>query len=130
VALDAAGHSLGTSATRDFRVDGTPPQVTSVTPTTLKPSSIIKTTFSEQVHGVSGTTMKLYKVNHGKRTPIKATVKLGKSGRTATLDPKHRLKHGHYLLVFTASRIKDRAGNALVPSSVTPALRSSLTALR
>jgi len=126
LALDAAGHSLGTSETRDFRVDGTSPQVISVTPTTLKPKSVIRATFSEKVSGVSGKTMKLYRVVHKKKTRIDAVVTTAKKGKVANLDPRHLLKPGHYLVTFSASKIKDRAGNTLVPSSVAPALKAAL----
>jgi Bacterial Ig-like domain len=126
-ALDAGGHSLGTSQSRDFRVDGTPPQVTSVAPTTLKPSSTIKATFSERVVGVSNKTMKLYRVKGGQKSRIDATVDVLQRGKVASLDPQHRLKAGNYLVVFVASKIHDRAGNTLVASSAAPALKASLT---
>jgi hypothetical protein len=125
-AFDAGNHSLGTSETRDFRVDGTPPQVISVTPTTLKPKSVIKATFSEKVSGVSGKTMKLYRVVHKKKTRIDVVVSTAKKGKVANLDPKHLLKPGHYLVTFSATKIKDRAGNTLVPSSAAPAMKTPI----
>ena len=126
VGVDAGGNVLGTSETRDFRVDGTPPQVDSVVPTTLKPTSTIKATFSEKVKGVSGKTMKLYRVKGGKKTRISAVVTVLKRGKAASLNPKSRLKAGNYLIVFTSSKIKDVAGNTLVPSKAAPSLRSAL----
>ncbi len=126
IALDAGGHSLGTSATRDFKVDGTPPRVISVTPSTLKPKSVIKATFSERVKGVSGKSMKLYKLKGQKKKRIDAVVSTAKKGKVGRLDPTHALKPGSYLVVFVASRIKDRAGNTLVPSSAAPSLRSAV----
>jgi len=124
-AYDSGGQSLGTSVTRDFRVDGTPPEVTSITPTTLKPSSVIKATFSERVKGVSGKTMKLFKVKGRTKTRIDADVSTAKKGKVAKLDPRHLLKPGDYLVVFVADKITDRAGNTLVPSSVAPALKAA-----
>jgi hypothetical protein len=126
VGLDAGGNVLGTSETRDFRVDGTPPRVVSVAPSTLKPTSTIKATFSEKVKGVSGKTMKLYRVKGSKKTRISAVVTVLKRGKAASLNPKSRLKAGNYLIVFTASKIKDVAGNTLVPSKAAPSLRSAL----
>lgn len=127
LALDAGGHSLGSSETRDFRVDGTPPQVKSVTPTTLRPKSVITATFTERVKGVSGKSMKLYKVkSKHKKTRIRATVTTAKHGKVAKLDPARSLKPGNYQVVFVSARIKDQAGNTLVPSSVTPALKAAL----
>jgi hypothetical protein len=127
VALDSSGRPLGTSGARSFRVDGTAPQVASVTPATLKPKSVIKATFSERVSAVSGKTMKLYRVAHKKKHVIAAVVSSAKKGKVAKLDPKRPLKSGHYLLVFKSTKIKDRAGNQLVPSSVTPALTATLS---
>jgi hypothetical protein len=125
-ALDSSGRPLGTSGARTFRVDGTPPQVISVTPTTLKPKSVIKATFSEKVSGISGKNMKLYRVVHKKKHVVDAVVSTAKKGRVATLDPKRLLKPGHYLVVFKSAKITDRAGNQLVPSSAAPALKTPL----
>lgn len=122
-ALDSGGKPLGTSATRSFKVDGTPPTVVKVTPQPLKPSSVIKATFSEKVHGVSGKTMKLYRVKGKKKIRIGATVTVLKKGKVASLDPKSRLRAGDYLVIFVASKIKDVAGNALAPSTIAPTLR-------
>jgi len=124
-ALDSAGKPLGTSVDRSFKVDGTAPTVTSVTPTKLKPSSTIKATFSEKVKGVSNKTMRLYKVKGKKRVRIRAVVTVLKHGKKASLNPKSRLKSGSYLVLFVAPKIKDVAGNTLVPSQVAPALRSA-----
>ena len=126
VALDSSGRPLGTSGVRSFRVDGTPPQVVTVTPTTLKPKSVVKATFSERVSGVSGKTMKLYRVVHKKRHAIDAVVSTAKHGKVAKLDPKHNLRSGHYLVVFKATKIMDQAGNQLVPSSAAPAMKAAL----
>jgi hypothetical protein len=126
IAVDAAGHTLGTSETRSFRVDGTPPKVLSVTPSQLKPSSNIRVTFSERVTGVSGKSLKLYRVVHKKRTLIAAVVSTARKGKIGILDPKGTLKPGSYLVVLVASKIHDRAGNALVPSSAAPALKAAL----
>jgi Bacterial Ig-like domain len=127
VALDAGGHSLGSSAPRDFRVDGTAPIVTKLTPTTLKPSSTIKATFSERVHGVSGKSVKLYKLKGKKRIHIRAKVTVLKQGKVAALDPRHRLSPGHYQVVFLVTKIRDRAGNMLGPSSVAQPRRSAVS---
>jgi len=125
VGLDAGGHVLGSSETRDFRVDGTPPKVVSLTPTTLKPSSTIKATFSEKVKGVSNKTMKLYLVKGKKKTQISAVVTVLQKGRAASLNPRSQLKAGSYRIVFVTSKIKDVAGNTLVPSTAAPTLRSA-----
>jgi len=114
---------------RSFRVDGTPPQVVTVTPTTLNPKSVVKATFSERVSGVSGKTMKLYRVVHKKRHAIDAVVSTAKHGKVAKLDPKHNLRSGHYLVVFKATKIMDQAGNQLVPSSAAPAMKAAILAV-
>jgi hypothetical protein len=124
-AYDGAGQPLATSATRAFKVDATAPFVTKVTPTTLKPTSTIKVKFSEKVKGISEKSIKLYRLKgeKQKKVLIKTKVKSLKKGKAASIDPKGRLKHGDYLLLFKTSRLKDKAGNRLVASDVTPALR-------
>jgi hypothetical protein len=124
-AYDAGGKALGTSVDRSYKVDGTSPTVTSVTPTKLKPKSTIVATFSEKVKGVSNKTMRLYKVKGKKKTRIKAVVTVLKHGKKASLNPKSRLKSGSYLVLFVAPKIKDVAGNTLAPSQVAPTLRSA-----
>jgi hypothetical protein len=124
VALDPAGKVLGSSATRSFRVDGTPPKVVSVTPNPLKPKSTIKVVFSERVHGISKKSLQLYLKVHHKKVRIKGVVATAKKGKVATFNPRGRLKPGNYLVLFVSSRIKDRAGNTLAPSSVAPALKT------
>lgn len=125
-AVDAGGNALATSGSRRFKVDAIPPTVTKITPAQLKPKSIIKATFSEKVHGVSTKSIKLFKLtgkSGHKKVKVPLNVKLVHKGRKAVIDPKHLLHHGNYLLVFVSSKIKDRAGNRLVPSSVTPTLK-------
>jgi hypothetical protein len=101
-----------------------------VLPSTLKPGSTITATFSEKVKGVSGTTMKLYRVKNGTRTRIRAVVTVIRRGKAATLNPNSRLRAGKYLVVFIASKIHDVAGNTLVPSQVAPSLRSPVGSIR
>jgi hypothetical protein len=124
-AYDGAGNPLATSATRAFSVDATAPTVKKVTPSKLKPTSIIKATFSEKVQGISKKSIKLYflKGEKQKKVLVKSKVKTLKKGKAAQLDPKGRLKPGDYLLVFDTKRIRDLHGNYLAPSNVTPALR-------
>ena len=124
-AYDGAGQPLATSATRAFKVDATPPTVIKVSPATLKPTSTIKVKFSEKVKGISEKSIKLYRLKgeKQKKVLIETKVKALKKGKAASVDPKGRLKHGDYLLIFKANRIKDKAGNRLVASAVTPALR-------
>jgi hypothetical protein len=122
-AYDGAGNPLATSATRQYKVDATPPKVVKVTPEELKPTSVIKAVFSEKVKGVSEKSMKLFKLKGKKKVLIKSKVTVLKKGKAAKLDPKGRLKPGDYLIVFYTNKIKDKHGNNLVPSNVTPALR-------
>ena len=117
VTADAAGQAIrGTSATRAFKVDATAPIVTKVSPATLKPTSTIKVKFSEKVKGISKKSIKLYRLKgeKQKKVLIKTKVKSLKKGKAASVDPKGRLKHGDYLLLFKTNRLKDKAGNRLV----------------
>jgi hypothetical protein len=129
-ALDSGGKPLGTSVERAFKVDGTAPTVTSVTPQPLKPSSTIKATFSEKVRGVSNKSMQLYRVVGKQKTRISAVVTVLNKGKAASLNPNSRLKSGNYLVVFVSSKIHDLAGNNLAPSQVAPTLRSALGSTR
>jgi len=122
-AYDGAGNPLATSATRQFKVDATPPVVTKVTPQTLKPTSVIKAVFSEKVKGVSEKSIKLFKLKGNKKVLILSKVRVLKKGKAASLDPKSRLRPGDYLLVFYTNKIKDKRGNHLVANNVTPELR-------
>jgi hypothetical protein len=91
--------------------------------TELKPKSVIKAVFSEKVKGVSKKSMKLYKLKGKKKVLVKSKVTVIKKGKAAKLDPKGRLRPGDYLLVFFTNKIKDKRGNNLVASNVTPELR-------
>ena len=122
-AYDGAGNPLATSATRQFKVDATPPEVVKLTPTDLKPTSVIKAVFSEKVKGVSEKSMKLFKLKGSKKVLILSKVRVLKKGKAASLDPKSRLRPGSYLILFYTNKITDRHGNHLVANEVTPELR-------
>ena len=124
-AYDGAGQPLATSATRAFKVDATAPTVTKVSPATLKPTSTIKIKFSEKVKGISKKSIKLYRLKgeKQKKVLVKTKVKSLKKGKAASVDPKGRLKHGDYLLIFMLNKLKDKAGNRLVANDIVPTLR-------
>jgi predicted secreted protein len=127
-ALDSVGNPLGTSATRTFKIDATPPTVVKVTPATLKPKSDIKVKFSEKVRGVSEKSMKLFRViSETKKKSIKAKVTINKKKTVATVNPKGRLKPGSYVLLLNVKKIRDLRGNRLVPTTVAPTLRVVIT---
>ena len=69
--------------------------------------------------------MKLYLVKGTKKTQISAVVTVLQKGRAASLNPRSQLKAGSYRIVFVTSKIKDVAGNTLVPSTAAPTLRSA-----
>ena len=112
-ALDSAGRTLGTSRAGNFRVDGTPPTVTSMKPAgSAKPKSVFVIKFSEKVKGASKKTIKLYQ--KGKKKPLKAKVVV-KRGTKVTLKPKGKLKKRKtYMVKIKHTRIRDEAGNVLV----------------
>ena len=119
-ALDSSGRPLGVSASRTFWVDADAPRVVKVSPGKMTPKSTLKVTFSEVVKGAGKKTVKLMKANSkGKyKLKVKAKIKVAKKGRQVLVDPKGRLKKGaSYQIVFTTSRIKDRAGNKLVDAT-------------
>lgn len=119
-ALDAKKQVLGVSTQSSFRVDATSPTVKKISPKVLKPKSTLKVKFTEKVWGVSGKSIKLYKmVSPTKKKKVKAKVKLNSKRRVATIDPKGKLSKKHkYVLVFKLAKIKDRAGNTMVVNGV------------
>jgi len=71
--------------------------------------------FSEQVKGVSGSTVTLTNLSTGKQ--VTATVTLSANGRTATLKPSSKLGSGRQFKVQLTSGISDMAGNKLAALS-------------
>ena len=114
-AYDGAGNPLATSATRQYKVDATPPQVKKLTPEVLKAKSVLKAVFSEKVKGISEKSIKLYRLKGSKRVLVKSKVKVLKKGKAASIDPKGSIRRGEYVLVFKHKKIKDLRGNLLVP---------------
>ena len=111
-ALDANGTSLGTSATRGFRVDATPPTIKKIKPESrkLKPKSLVTVVFSEKVKNVTKKT--LFITPEGKKKPLKAKVTLNKKKTKAVIDAKKRFKPGTYV-VHATTKIQDLRGNPL-----------------
>ena len=100
--------------------------MTRVSPVTLKAKSTIKIKFSEKVKGVSKKSIKLFwlKGVAQKHVFVKTKVRSLKKGKAASVDPKHRLKPGTYLLLFKPGKIRDKRGNPLAPSVITPVVSS------
>jgi subtilisin family serine protease len=71
----------------------------------------IRITFSEQVKGVSGVTLRLRDMRTGNRVPVK--VRYDSSTRTATIDPIYRLAASRWYRVRVRGGIEDVAGNNL-----------------
>jgi hypothetical protein len=137
-AIDAAGNTDATPATRTWTVDTTAPIVTSTLPADgaidVSLTAVVQAFFSEDVDPatVSSATFTLVPAAGG--GPVAATVTYDGASRTATLDPDQALVSG---TTYTASvtgaagGVKDVAGNALAadaswsfttgtPSDVTP----------
>ena len=117
-AYDGAGNPLATSATRQYNVDATPPQVKRLKPAALKSSSVLKAIFTERVKGISEKSIKLYRLKGAKRVLVKSKVKVLKRGKAASIDPKGSLRRGEYVLVFRHKKIRDLRGNLLVPTKI------------
>ena len=114
MALDADNNSVGASGWRGFRVDATPPTIKKVKPVSpVKRRADLLIIFSEKVKGVGRKAVHLYLV--GKKKPLRARVKLNKTGKKATLDPSSKLKVGKQYELRIKKGIKDVAGNPLVP---------------
>jgi hypothetical protein len=129
-AYDGAGNPLATSATRQYKVDATAPFIKKFAPglDELKAKSTIKATFSERVRGISGKSIKMYKLKGKKWVRITVKIKSLKRGKVASIDPKGRLRAGDYQIRFSTRLIKDLRGNNLVPSNVASMTSAKLRA--
>ncbi len=115
-AFDARTNVIGTSGSRSFVVDASPPKIIKKTPTTNPKATanfIVK--FSEPVTNVGGKTFKLYL--KGKRSKLAAKVTVNAARTKATLNPKYNLKRGKTYIVKVTSGIKDDSGNRVQAAS-------------
>jgi hypothetical protein len=125
-AIDAAGNTETSPATRSFTVsttqsggDTTAPTVMSTVPTTnatrVSTTTNVIATFSEDMMASSiitpATTFKLFK--KGSTTKISATVSYDASTDTATLDPTNSLRSGVTYKAVVTTGAKDVASNPL-----------------
>lgn len=123
-ARDAAEQVLGTSASRDFKVDAMAPKVVKLKPGKPKPKSTLVLKFSERVKGISKSNVKLtLKGAKGKKAKVKARVKLGSTGTKATIDPKGKLKRRKTYVLTVKSGATDVAGNPLAPAKFTVTIK-------
>ncbi len=115
-ALDPRGHAVGSSETRTFTVDASPPKVIKKTPTiNPKATANFVVTFSEPVKNVNGKSFKLFM--KGKRSKLAAKITMNAARTKAKLNPKYNLKRGKTYVVKLTSRIKDDGGNKLAPTT-------------
>jgi Ca2+-binding RTX toxin-like protein len=95
--------------------DKTAPKVSSRTPgpgaKNVSTSTKVVVGFSEQVKGVSGSTVVLTNLSTGKK--VTATVTLSATGMTATLTPSAKLANGRQFKVQLTNGISDMANNKL-----------------
>jgi hypothetical protein len=125
-AIDAAGNTSTSPATRSFTVstttqggDTTAPTVISTVPgpgaTGVSPTiNNVKATFSEAMlaSSITGQTFILFK--NGSTTQIAANVSYDPSTRTAKLNPTNNLQRGVTYRAVVTTGAKDVAGNPLV----------------
>jgi hypothetical protein len=112
LAYDTKGSLLGSSAWRQFRVDGTVPTVVRKIPvTTASRTANFVATFSEPVKNFNGTSMALFLKGSQHRLAAKVTLLNG--GRTATLNPALNLQVGKTYIVKFLKGVTDNAGNPL-----------------
>lgn len=120
--LDAANQVVGASPWRGFRVDSTPPALTSYGPTGKVPTTTtFVVRFSEPVSSVHTRSFKIYRT--GSTTKLLATVVLNPAGTRATLDPVTSLKSGKKYTIKLNAGVRDPAGNRLVATSWTVTAR-------
>jgi hypothetical protein len=114
--LDAAGKVLGSSEWGAFRVDGTPPALSSYGPRgKVSRSASFVVAFDEPVSSVNAKTFKLFAA--GGSSTMLATVTLNATGTKAKLDPTATLVSGRRYTLKLTSGIRDPAGNRLAATS-------------
>ena len=86
-ALDATGTSLGTSATRGFRVDATPPTIKKIKPESRKLKPSPWSPWSSPRRSMDVTKKTLFITPEGKKKPLKAKVKLNSKGPRPSSTP-------------------------------------------
>ncbi|MDQ3302317.1 MAG: Ig-like domain-containing protein, partial [Actinomycetota bacterium] len=115
-ALDKAGN-MSDAGTQSYRFDTVAPRITSKSPaanaTRVGLAANVRTTFSENVTGVNGVTIKL---KQGTKT-IPAVVTYSAATRTAVLNPSANLASGKKYTVVLTSGIRDGVGNRLTAIS-------------
>jgi len=117
---DMAGNAMSSvSWSFTTAADKTAPKVTSRAPApgakNVSRGANVVVGFSEQVKGVSGSTVVLTNVATGKK--VTATVTLSANGKTATLNPNARLGNGRTFKVQLTTGIRDMANNSLAALS-------------
>ncbi|MEW6223965.1 MAG: Ig-like domain-containing protein [Chloroflexota bacterium] len=99
--------------------DTTRPVISSRSPangaTAAPRDSVVTAVFSEPVHGLVGTTIRLRDVTAG--SWVRANLTYSSSTRKARLTPTAMLPAGHRFRVYIANTIVDVTGNLLVQSS-------------
>lgn len=114
--LDAAGKVLGSSEWEAFRVDGTPPALSSYGPRgKVSRSASFVVEFDEPVSSVNAKSFKLFAA--GGSSTMLATVTLNATGTKAKLDPTATLVSGRKYTLKLTSGIRDPAGNRLAATS-------------
>jgi large repetitive protein len=110
--LDASGRVLASSTWRGYKVDATPPKVSTYGPQGLvAKGSSFTATFSEPVNNVTDQTFTITAA--GATSPMSATVSLSSDRKTATLNPGSTLVIGKKYTVKLGSGIVDDHDNHL-----------------
>lgn len=116
-AVDTAGNTDSTPATRAFTVDTTAPKVSKTTPragaTGVLTNANVKAVFSEAMNArtLNKTTFTLTRV--GTNVKVAATVSYYPASKTAVLNPGRALVRGGAYTARISAGTKDLAGNAL-----------------
>ena len=111
--LNASGTVVATSSVWHFSVDGTPPQVTALTPSSSAAlDAAFTVTFSEPVTGVDASTFTVTPA--GTSTALAGTVSMSGSS-AAKFTPKAGLVPGQTYTVRVSAGVTDRSGLASLP---------------
>jgi subtilisin family serine protease len=119
LAIDTEGRIADALSYAVTVLDLTRPAITSRNPranaTNVGQARDVKVVFSEQVKGISASTLRLKNLTTGRW--VNAKVTYSASTRTATIDPTLLMYRGNRYAVYATSGIRDLAGNRLAATN-------------
>ncbi|WP_183094599.1 Ig-like domain-containing protein [Nocardioides stalactiti] len=115
LAENASGGQIGATGWATFVIDENGPTVSTITPSTVRPTSNLVITFNEPVKNVTGRTLFIKK--NGSTRKLGATVSLSADKLRATLNPNRRLARSTGYTITMTAGISDLRDNKLAKTT-------------